>query len=145
MIYSEIPLKYQWVPINIDNDAFVCVFMGLFDGFLDSASKSLMSVLENEDGYYDNFREADILHFAEWAKDVYDNKEKVTPICNEWRKYVKKYQYSMDILNNFTFKNYEFDFKDHSTENINKGIIIYNNIIKKWKEIDFNLYEINER
>ena len=116
-----------------------------FGVFLNCASKSLMTVLENEDGYYDNFCEGDILHYAEWAKDVYDNKEKVTPICNEWRKYVNKYKYTIDIVNNVNPNNYEFDLKDHSTKNINKGIIIYNNIIKKWKEIDFNLYEINER
>lgn len=145
MIYIELPLKYQWVPIDIDNDVFVTVFMTFFGIFLDAASKSLMTVLENEDGYYNNFREADILYYAEWAKDVYRNKEKVTPICNEWIKYLNKHKYTKDIANNINLNNYEFDFKDHSTQNINKGIKIYNNIIKKWKEIDFNLYEINER
>lgn len=138
MIYVELPLKYQWVPIDIDNDVFVTVFMMIFDVYLDSASKSLMSVLENEDGLYDDLCEGDILHYAEWAKDVYREKEKIKPICIRFKKYINRHKYTIDIVNNVNINNFEFIFKDHSTENINKGIKIWNKILKKWRQLEFD-------
>ena len=142
MIYNEVPLKYRYIPINIECDLFVTVFMCLFSSYLGWCANSLMEVLNNEDGLYDHFNEGKLLEVAEWAKDVYRQKEKIQPLCERFHNYVIKHKYTSNIINNIDTINFEFDFSDHSCENINDGIIIFNSIIKKWREINFiDLFE----
>jgi hypothetical protein len=143
MIYNEVPLKYRYIPINIECDLFVTVFMCYFSSYLGWCANSLMAVLDNEDGLYDHFSEGKLLEVAEWAKDVYRQKEKIHPLCERFHNnYVTKHKYTNNIIENINSENFEFDFSDHSCENINDGIIIFNSIIKKWREINFiDLFE----
>lgn len=145
MIYDGVPIKYRYIPINIECDIFVTMFMCIFSTYLGYCSNSLMAIVDNEDGNYDHFDERNILYYAKWARDVYKQKETSHEVCIRWFEYVKKHKYTIDIYRECNTFNFEFKFSDHSLDNINKSITIYNSIMKKWRDIDFEIDGYNIR
>jgi hypothetical protein len=126
MIYANLPVKCRFIPIDINDEVFVTVFLAYFSIFLEAASNSLISVVDNDDGRYDDFSENDILYYAKWAKDVYAVKERVkeeNPI-----QYCERTKYRRRIIRTVSPYHIGFELDNHSTENINYGIRLYNSL-----------------
>ena len=126
MIYSQIPLKCRFIPINIDDEVFQIVFMTNFPAYLHRASLCYMDLVDNNT----DFNEGDILHLADWAKRLYNNKENIADNMDEYIEYCLTSQHQRYIMDNVRFTNIGFDFGDVTPENLNDGVDLYNAILK---------------
>ena len=77
MIYANLPVTCRFIPVDINDEVFVTVFLAYFTYYLEAVSQSLINVVDCDDGRYDDFSEKDILYYAKWAKDVYEVKERI--------------------------------------------------------------------
>jgi hypothetical protein len=113
MIYANLPLKYIFVPIDINNEHFriaSCVFLM---GYLIEAKNKYLEIMDDE-GTKDGQR----IEVAEWAKDLHNLVENVeneikTMLSITWGwNIVEKYN------NNVNIYNCEFDYGDVSPMNV---------------------------
>jgi hypothetical protein len=113
MIYANLPLKYIFIPIDINNKHFriaSCVFLL---GYLIEAKTHYLEVMDDDDT-----KDGDRIEVAEWAKNVHNiveriERETIIMINNIWGwNTLKNYH------KNITLDNCEFDYGDVSPENV---------------------------
>jgi hypothetical protein len=113
MIYANLPLKYIFVPIDINNEHFriaSCVFLM---GYLIETKNQYLEIMDDEDTN-DGHR----IEIAEWAKNLHNLVESVedeikTMLSITWGwDIVEKYN------NNVNIYNCEFDYSDGSPANV---------------------------
>jgi hypothetical protein len=113
MIYANLPLKYIFVPIDINNEHFriaSCVFLL---GYLYVAKDKYLEVMDDEDT-----KDGERIEVAEWARDLHKLVENVeneikTMLSTTWGwNIVEKY------YKNITMDNCEFDYGDASPMNV---------------------------
>jgi hypothetical protein len=113
MIYTNLPLKYIFVPIDINNEHFriaSCVFLL---GYLIEAKTHYLEIMDNEDT-----KDGDRIQVAEWAKNLHNfverfEKEIIIMINNIWGwNTLKNYH------KNINLDNCEFDYTDANFENV---------------------------
>jgi hypothetical protein len=113
MIYANLPLKYIFVPIDINNEHFriaSCVFLL---GYLIETKTHYLEVIDDE-----RINDGERIEVAEWAKDLHNIVERfedeiktMLNITWGWNT-VKKYN------NNINLNNCEFNYSDGSPENV---------------------------
>jgi len=113
MIYTNLPLKYMFVPMNINNEHFriaSCVFLL---GYLIEAKTYYIELMDDED-----INDGDRIELAEWAKNLHKFVEKfeneiIIMINNIWGwNTLKNYH------KNINLDNCEFNYDDISFENV---------------------------
>ena len=92
-----------------------------------------MKVVNQEDEYEEaDIDEGELLHWAEWAKDVYRQMEKIDNVSNEFRYYVQhESAESKRIWRAICPSNIGFDYTDKNPCNVNAGIELWNECLKK--------------
>jgi hypothetical protein len=143
MIYNGVPLKYCFIPTDIESGIFIINFIPLFGIFLKNASIALMAVVDDEYGKYSHFNEGAKLNFAYWAKQVYKINEKIALDVCKFYEYIEEHKYESYIWNNTKMYNMEFDFYDYNMPNVMEGLKIWNQLTDIYKEKGFyyNLFE----
>ena len=129
MIYSKLPIKCRFFPINTNDEVFQTVFMFYYMDFLDATSKLFMEIADESDE--NGLDEGGVLFFAELAKRTYKNKETIKEdmtefkykcFCNKDKKY---------IIENVKPNKIGFDFGNLTFDNVYDGNILYNAILRK--------------
>ena len=133
MIYSQIPLKCRLIPVNTDDEVFQTIFLSYFIIYLERASTYFMKIVNQEDEFeYDNRNEGEILFWAEWARDVHRQMEKIEETTNEFRWHVdQECAKKKKIWNDVRPRNLGFDYNDMSPLNVNFGITLWNECLDK--------------
>jgi hypothetical protein len=78
-----------------------------------------------------SMNEEQMLFFADWAKRVYDNKERIKEDMNEFRYECFCDKHKKYIVDNVPSRHIGFDFGDLTFPNVNDAIDLYNQILKK--------------
>ena len=129
MIYTQIPLKCRFIPVNIDDEVFQLIFMCNFQFYLENVANKYMELVDNPE--QQDLNDGDVVYLAQWAKDVYNNKVKIEEtidyLFSKW--FVNKHK--KYIIDNVDPRHIEFQFGDLSQTNVNDAINLYNAILKK--------------
>jgi hypothetical protein len=147
MIYANLPLKCRFIPIDVNDEVFVTIFITYFIDFLDAASKALIAVVDDDDERYKDFNERNIIYYANWAKGVYTVKEEIKEDYDIWMEYCQQTKKKYRIINTVSPYHIGFDISDLSTKNINFGISLWNSVsIQEFSQIEKNiLKKINKK
>ena len=125
MIYSQIPLKYKFIPINIDDEHFRITFCVFLLGFLKEAKEKWLEVMDEED-----VLDGERLEIAENAKELHKMIE------HEQYKIMRmrEQEWSIKTLKNYhknvNLDNCEFQYGDVSPENVKIALDIFVKIAK---------------
>lgn len=131
MIYSQIPLKCRFIPINTDDEVFRLIFMMNFPFYLEHAAYEYMKIVNQEDRYEnDNYNEGKILFYANWAKSLYRVKENMENIHNKFCSNCFNDKHKKSIIDNIDSRHIGFDFGDLSIINMNRALKLNNVILK---------------
>jgi len=129
MIYTKLPLKCRFIPIDVDDEVFQTVFMFHFTQFLEYSAQIFMEIVDEADE--NGIDEGGVLFFADWAKHTYKNKEAIKEdmdefkykcFCNKDKKY---------IIDNVKANQIGFDFGNMTYNNVYEGAVLYKAILPK--------------
>ena len=120
MIYANLPLKYMFVPIDINNEHFRIAFCVFILGYLNTAKEHWLSVMEHED-----VLDGERLEIAENAKNLHNmfeyQKNDIIRMQEELWSIKTLTNYETDI----TLDNCEFNYGDVSPENVKRALDIF--------------------
>jgi hypothetical protein len=113
MIYANLPLKYIFVPIDINNEHFriaSCVFLM---GYLIEAKNHYLEIMDDE-----GTKDGERIEVAEWAKDLHNLVENVEDQIKTMLKITWGWNIVEKYNNNVNIYNCEFDYSDVSPMNV---------------------------
>ena len=131
MIYTQIPLKCRFIPINGDDEVFQIIFMLYFRSFLKQAATVYMDIVNNPEEQ--NLNEGEIVYAAKWAKDIYNNYENIKENMDDFKVWCHQCKKKRHIAYNVLPKQIGFNFWEISFANVDKGILLYNEILEKYR------------
>ena len=129
MIYSQIPLKCKFIPINTDHEVFQTVFMFHFPFYLENVANKYMQLVDEPETQ--NLKEGDVVHLARWAKDVYENRVSIETVMSNYKYEVYCDKHLKYIIDTIKPNQIGFKFGDSSQHNVNEAIRLYNEIGNK--------------
>ena len=129
MIYSQLPINCRFFPIDVNDEVFQIKFLINFPFFLEHAANLFMEMVDETEEL--SMNEEQMLFFADWAKRVYDNKERIKEDMDEFRYECFCDKHKKYIVDNVPSRHIGFDFGDLTFPNVNDAIDLYNKILKK--------------
>lgn len=126
MIYSQLPLKCRFIPIDIDDEVFQTIFMFHFPFYLEKVANKYMQLVDEPETQ--NLNEGEVIHLARWAKDIYENKVSIEKVMSDFKYEVYCDKHLKYIVDNAKPNQIGFKFGDGSQDNINEAIRLYNEI-----------------
>jgi hypothetical protein len=126
MIYSQIPLKCRFIPIDTDDEVFQTIFLYHFPFYLDMAAIKYMDLVDNPETL--KLNEGDVIYLARWAKDIYENKVSIDEVMKDFKYEVYNDEHLKYIMDNVKPNHIGFRFRDVSQDNVNEAIRLYNEI-----------------
>lgn len=120
MIYANLPLKYMFVPIDINNEHFRIAFCVFLVGYLTTAKELWIDIMDKED-----VLDGERLEIAEDAKNLHtllgSQEDNIMRLQKEvWSKKTL-YNYHTNI----TLDNCEFEYCDVSPQNVKIALDIF--------------------
>jgi len=128
MIYANLPVTCRFIPIDVDNEVFQIIFMLYFRSYLKNSAEVFLDSIDAEDT---KLNEGQIVYGARWAKDIYENYEKIKEDMDDFKQNCLKCKRTAYIANNVIPDQLGFDFYTVSRDNVLKGIELYNTILEK--------------
>jgi len=120
MIYANLPLKYMFVPIDINNEHFRIAFCAFLLGFLKQAKERWLEVMD-----YEDVLDGERLEIAENARDLHllvEDQKRNIMMMREATWGVEKLD---NYHTNITLDNCEFNYGDVSPENVKVALDIF--------------------
>jgi len=120
MIYANLPLKYMFVPIDINNEHFRIAFCEFLLGFLKQSKERWLEVMD-----YEEVLDGERLEIAENARDLHlvvEDQKRNIMMMREAIWGVEKLE---NYHTNITLDNCEFNYGDVSPENVKVALDIF--------------------
>ena len=98
-----------------------------FPFFLEHAANVFIEIVDDPEKF--DMNEGDVIFWAEWARDVYKNRERIQKYMDEFRYEVYCNKHKKYIADNVPSNHIGFKFGDISPQNVNDAIALYNEIL----------------
>jgi len=119
MIYANLPLKYMFVPIDINNEHFRIAFCVFILGYLNQAKTHWLFVMDHE-----NVLDGERLEIAENAKTLHNLLECEENDIIRMREELWSDKTLINYHTNINLENCEFDYRDLSPVNVKVALDI---------------------
>jgi hypothetical protein len=136
MIYANIPLKFQYIPADINNEYFRIIFCVYLVSWLTYVKEYWLEVMDEED-----IRDGERLKLAQGAKELHNFLEEYEDFVVITREKIwgfEKMEYVKSIVN---VDNIQFDYTDCSPRNVDCATSIFVEIAK-YHGCDKDVYRV---
>ena len=120
MIYANLPLKYQFVPMNINNEHFRITFCVFLLGYLKQAKEKWLDVMDEEDT-----NDGERIEIAENARDLHQVVEDQKDNIMMMREAIWGVEKLENYHTNINLDNCEFNYGDVSPDNVKMALDIF--------------------
>jgi hypothetical protein len=136
MIYPNIPLKYQYIPGDINNEYFRIIFCVYLVSWLESVKEEWLESMDEED-----VLDGERLKLAQGAKELHNFLEEYESFILITREKIWGLEKMQYVKSNVNIDNIQFDYTDCSNYNVNCALDIFV-AIAKYHGRDKDVYRV---
>jgi len=136
MIYSNIPLKFQYIPGDINNEYFRIIFSVYLVSWLTCVKEDWLESMDDED-----VLDGERLKLAEGAKQLHNFLEEYESFILITREKIWGLEKMQYVKSNVNIDNIQFDYTDCSGYNVNCALDIFVDIAK-YHGCDKDVYRV---